>query len=151
MIQCRIGLSLCCDFNVQIMSRRGSPQVLAFVAVGVVFVYGFYSYNELKSALRRSDDSIKRSKLESDNLSTQLLGIAGLVATSNNDSRLCSYVGLYKMQSAKMRIRATYIVRNKMRSRFRILYVIMYKLRNEQTEKCDYSMTVIYTHTNSFW
>jgi len=53
--------------------------VLAFVAVGVVFVYGFYSYNELKSALRRSDESIKRSKLENDNLSTQLLGIADVV------------------------------------------------------------------------
>jgi len=53
--------------------------VLAFVAVGVVFVYGFYSYNELKSALRRSDESTKRSKLENDNLSTQLLGIADVV------------------------------------------------------------------------
>lgn len=53
--------------------------MLAFVAVGVVFVYGFYSYNELKSALRRSDESIKRSKLENDNLSTQLLGIADVV------------------------------------------------------------------------
>ena len=53
--------------------------MLAFVAVGVVFVYGFYSYNELKSALRRSDDSIKRSKLENDNLSTQLLGIADVL------------------------------------------------------------------------
>jgi len=61
------------------MSRRGTPQVLAFVAVGVIFVYGFYSYNELKSALRRSDENIKRSKLESDNLSTQLLGIASVV------------------------------------------------------------------------
>jgi len=61
------------------MSRRGTPQVLAFVAVGVVFVYGFYSYNELKSALRRSDESTKRSKLENDNLSTQLLGIADVV------------------------------------------------------------------------
>jgi len=50
--------------------------VVAFVAVGVIFVYGFYSYNELKSALRRSDESVKRSKLENDNLSTQLLGIS---------------------------------------------------------------------------
>ena len=58
------------------MSRKGTPQVLAFVAVGVIFVYGFYSYNELKSALRRSDEKIKRSKLESDNLSVQLQGIA---------------------------------------------------------------------------
>ena len=53
--------------------------MLAFVAVGVIFVYGFYSYNELKSALRRSNDIVKRSRLESDNLSAQLLGIAGVV------------------------------------------------------------------------
>ena len=72
-------MSLYLDFNVQIMSRRGTPQVLAFVAVGVVFVYGFYSYNELKSALRRSDESIKRTKLETDNLSTQLLGLSDVV------------------------------------------------------------------------
>ena len=61
------------------MSRRGTPQVLAFVAVGVIFVYGFYSYYELKSALRRSDENIKRSKLENDNLSTQLLGMTDVI------------------------------------------------------------------------
>jgi len=61
-------------FGVADMTRKGTPQVLAFVAVGVIFVYGFYSYNELKSAVRRSDENLKRSKIENDNLSTQLFG-----------------------------------------------------------------------------
>jgi len=58
------------------MSRRGAPgiQVVALIGVVLVSIYGYYSYSELKSALRKSEDTVKRVTLEEENLSTQLQG-----------------------------------------------------------------------------
>jgi outer membrane murein-binding lipoprotein Lpp len=54
------------------MSRRGTPQIIGLVAAAVLLVYGFYAYHDVKSALLRSEELVKRSKAEQENLSTQL-------------------------------------------------------------------------------
>ena len=58
------------------MPRRGtsSIQILVRISFIVVFIYGYYTYNELKSAFRRSEESVKRMKLQEENLSAQLQG-----------------------------------------------------------------------------
>ena len=59
------------------MPRRGPPGVQVLVAIGVLllFVYGYYSYNELKSTIRKNEEAAKRMVLNEENLMTQLQGI----------------------------------------------------------------------------
>ena len=59
-----------------IMPRRGLPgvQIVVLIAVVLLFVYGYYSFNELKSTLKKSEETVKRVKLEEENLSAQLQG-----------------------------------------------------------------------------
>lgn len=58
------------------MPRRGLPGVQVVVLIGVVllFLYGYYSFNEVKSTLRKSEEMVKRAKLDEENLSAQLQG-----------------------------------------------------------------------------
>jgi hypothetical protein len=58
------------------MPRRGLPGVQVVVLIGVIllFVYGYYSFSELKSTLGKSEENLKRTKLEEENLSAQLQG-----------------------------------------------------------------------------
>lgn len=47
---------------------------MALVAVAVLFLYGFYEYHQVKGALYRTEELIKRAKVDKENLSTQLQG-----------------------------------------------------------------------------
>ena len=58
------------------MSRRNSPGVQAVVILGVVFLflYGYYSYHQVQTRLKRSDEKAERLKQQQDSVSAQLQG-----------------------------------------------------------------------------
>ena len=60
------------------MSKRGSPAVQVFVVIFVVgaFLYGFYSYHDQHTRLKRSEESADKLKQKTESLSAQLQGNA---------------------------------------------------------------------------
>jgi len=58
------------------MSKRGSPALQVFVVIGVVaaFLYGFYSYHDQHTRLKRSEESGDKLKQKTESLSAQLQG-----------------------------------------------------------------------------
>jgi len=58
------------------MSKRGSPalQVLVVIAVVGAFLYGFYSYHDQQTRLKRSEGSADKLKKKTESLSAQLQG-----------------------------------------------------------------------------
>jgi len=58
------------------MSKRGSPTVQVFVVIVVVaaFLYGFYSYHDQHTRLKRSEESADKLKQKIESLSAQLKG-----------------------------------------------------------------------------
>ena len=60
------------------MTRRGGTtvQAIGLVAVIGLFVYGFYSYGELQTKLRRAEEKGERLRQQHDSLSAQLQGLS---------------------------------------------------------------------------
>jgi len=58
------------------MGRRGLTSLRAVVVAAVVllFVYGFYTYNELQTELKKRDSREERVKLQLDTVSSELEG-----------------------------------------------------------------------------
>jgi len=56
------------------MGRRGLSSIQAVVVVAFVFlaVYGYYTYNELQTELRKRDSREERIKQELDRVSSEL-------------------------------------------------------------------------------
>ena len=62
------------------MSRRGGPgvQVLAVVAVVGLFMYGFYSYHQLNTHFRKTEEKADHLRQQHDSISAQLQGNSNL-------------------------------------------------------------------------
>jgi len=58
------------------MPKRGSPALQVFIVVAVVsaFLYGFYSYHDQHTRLKRFEESGDKLKQKTESLSAQLQG-----------------------------------------------------------------------------
>ena len=58
------------------MTRRSSPGIKAFGLVAVVglFIFGMYSYHDLHTRQRRSEEKADRLRQQHDSISAQLQG-----------------------------------------------------------------------------
>jgi len=65
------------------MSKRGSPAVQVFIVIAVVaaFLYGFYSYHDKHTRLKRADESVEKLNQKTESLSAQLQGKTMLFAS----------------------------------------------------------------------
>ena len=77
------------------MSRLRSPTVkyVALVVIGIVFVYGFFSYHDVSTKLRTVEEKLSHVSQQHDSVSAQLQGNLTVQLYNRHVARVIPTVG----------------------------------------------------------